>query len=169
MLYSNTTPHLMCLNLDCNWVNHTPQPTFPAQHIYIYSNAVHVSVPLLPIPCSKSSWNECWHLILWIHIEILYAVINCHGVDALIQAQFKFVCMWYMPMYTNSILWDIAQCIYIWTPSVITHWSLFYSNCQNKVICSCFLYNLYRFVLVSCYIVYFCAWQLQICHSLHTY
>ena len=33
-----------------------------------------------------------------------------------------------------------------------------YNNCQNVVICSsCFLYNLYKFVLVSCYIVYFCA------------
>ena len=30
------------------------------------------------------------------------------------------------------------------------------------VICSCFLYNLYKFVLVSWYIVYICAKQLQV-------
>ena len=33
----------------------------------------------------------------------------------------------------------------------------FLSNSENVVICSCFLYNLYKFVLVSCLIVYFCA------------
>ena len=32
-----------------------------------------------------------------------------------------------------------------------------YSNSQHTVICSCFLYNLYKFVLVFCYIVYFTA------------
>ena len=69
---------------------------------------------------------------------------------------------WCLAEYLSSwclvwLIWkNILRCQGL-TPSAITHWNLIYSNCQNKVICSYFLYNLYKFVLVSYYIVYLYA------------
>ena len=113
-----------------------------------------------------------WGILSWRQTHKLHSIMHCEHCIITLQnyiAHRMYVCAYctILPMIMSNLSNILAACsclhdcnynyIHVLTPFAITGWNLFYSNCQTTVTCSCFLYNLYKFVLVSCYIVYFCV------------
>ena len=114
---------------------------------------------------------QMWGILSWRQTQIAcnHALWALQNYTANYIAHCMYVCVYCtrLPMIMSNLSNILAVCsclhdcnynyIHVLTPFAITRWNLIYSNCQNTVTCSCFLCNLYKFVLVYCYIVYFCV------------